>query len=516
MEVAQPGDRLDQHVVEDDFAINLHAAPVDVLEDLSTLVVYPMDTRDSTQTVVVQESEQLVDCRRPGSGPATDGRADAGSATDRAMKVLPVLSWWGVSWHSFIVAHSHFDSIPDGPPRRGLAALLTIVVLLIAAGTIAAMVALWPDASKVPHDKNPYGGQGVSTVAARVTSIAPFDCNSGGVGPDGQTEVAGNCAHIGVTIKGSPAKFDLDASRYKAGINVGDNIEVVRFAPSGQPPTYQFLDYRRGLPLTALAAIFAVIVIAVARWRGLFAIVGIGVALLGLTKFVLPALLVGESPIVVTVVGATAIMIAVLYLAHGISIRTTSALFGTLVGIALTAGIGFAATGWTNLTGLGSEDDQLLIATAPAIQLSGIVAASVVIAGLGLLNDVTVTQASAVWELRALQPMARGAAIFASAMRIGRDHIASSIYTLVFAYAGSAMTVLLLITAYQRSLTQMATTEQIAQEIVRALVGAIGLVLAVPVTTLFAVWLAPKTRDEPDVSAEIEPQAGRRRALPNG
>jgi uncharacterized membrane protein len=127
---------------------------------------------------------------------------------------------------------------------------------------------------------------------------------------------------------------------------------------------------------------------------------------------------------------------------------------------------------------------------------------------------VTVTQASAVWEMRALQPLARGATIFASAMRIGRDHIASSIYTLVFAYAGSAMTILLLITAYQRSLTEMATTEQIADEIVRALVGAIGLVLAVPVTTLIAVWLAPRPSDETETPIENPtPAPGRRRAI---
>ena len=122
----------------------------------------------------------------------------------------------------------------------------------------------------------------------------------------------------------------------------------------------------------------------------------------------------------------------------------------------------------------------------PALDLSGVVAATMVIAGLGVLNDVTVTQASAVWELRALRPAAARLAVFASAMRIGRDHIASSVYTLVFAYAGTAMTVLLLITAYQRGLADVATAEEIAQEIVRTLVGAIGLVLAVPITTALA------------------------------
>lgn len=184
-------------------------------------------------------------------------------------------------------------------------------------------------------------------------------------------------------------------------------------------------------------------------------------------------------------------MLAVLYLAHGISIRTTSALFGTLFGIAFTAVIGAATTDWAHLTGIGSEDDHLLLATAPQMSLAGVVAASMVIAGLGVLNDVTVTQASAVWEMRALKPTAGRAELFGSAMRIGRDHIASSVYTLVFAYAGTAMTTLLLISAYQRPLFEVAVTEGIAQEIVRTLVGAIGLVLAVPITTAIAVWLAP-------------------------
>jgi uncharacterized membrane protein len=381
-----------------------------------------------------------------------------------------------VLWHAVIVAHSHSHShgpVPDGPPRRSLAIALTAVVLVIATVAVTAMIILWPSSDEVPRSQNPYGAEGVSTVDATVTGVDPFDCNSGGEGPDGTVEVAGDCAHVEASVGKETATFDLDASRYKAGI-----------------------DFRRGMPLLALTAIFAVLVTAIARWRGLFALVGIGVTLLALTKFMLPAFLAGESPLAVAVVGSTVIMIVVLYLAHGISIRTTSALFGTLVGIALTASIGFWATGWAQLSGVGSEDDQRLIATVPDISLSAIVAGTMVIAGLGVLNDVTVTQASAVWEMRALQPAARGLTVFASAMRIGRDHIASSVYTLVFAYAGSAMTVLLLATAYQRGLADIAVTEEIGQEIVRTMVGAIGLVLAVPVTTLFAVWLAPRRTEE--------------------
>lgn len=401
--------------------------------------------------------------------------------------------------HTHSHSHSH-QAPPDGPPRRGLAVVLTMVVATIAAAAVVAIVLLWPDSTKVPRDQNPYGAQGVSTVDGTVTKIVPFDCGSGGEGPDGTVEVAGDCAHVTATVPDGTGTFDLDASRYRAGIETGDKVQLIRIKPAGQPVSYEFMDFERGLPLVALAAIFAVLVVVVARWRGLFALVGIGVTLLALTKFMLPAFLAGESPIAVAVVGSTAIMIVVLYLAHGVSIRTTSALFGTLVGIGITALIGVGATGWAQLSGIGSEDDQRLIATVPDLSLSAIVAGTMVIAGLGVLNDVTVTQASAVWELRAVQPAARAAELFTSAMRIGRDHIASSVYTLVFAYAGSAMTILLLATAYQRGLASIATTEEIGQEIVRTLVGAIGLVLAVPVTTLFAVWLAPR-RTEPVVAS---------------
>jgi uncharacterized membrane protein len=374
--------------------------------------------------------------------------------------------------------------------------MLAMVVVAIAVAALVGMVSLWPDPDDVPKGENPYAGEGVSTVEGTVVEVAPFDCNSGGEGPDQQPSVPGDCAKVTATTDDDDqAVFNLDPGRYHAGIDVGDDVRMIRIQPAGQSASYEFLDFQRGFPLTALAIAFAVLVVLVARLRGLFALVGIGVTLLALTKFMLPAMLAGESPLQVAVVGSTGIMIAVLYLAHGVSIRTTSALFGTIAGIGLTALIGLLGTGWSNLSGIGTEDDQALVATVPALDLSGVVAATMVIAGLGVLNDVTVTQASAVWELRALRPTADRLAVFASAMRIGRDHIASSVYTLVFAYAGSAMTVLLLITAYQRGLAEIATTEEIGQEIVRTLVGAIGLVLAVPITTALAVFMAPRPAD---------------------
>jgi uncharacterized membrane protein len=402
-------------------------------------------------------------------------------------------------WHPAQVPHSHAHVPLDdtAPADRTLVSILGGVVALIAVAAALGMVLLWP--SHVPHGANPYSGPNVSRVEATVVAVKAFDCNSRGVGEDNTPMVEGDCAKVTARLtSGGLAKFTLDPTRFVGGgMRDGDEVKLIRIEPEDQPVTYEFYDFQRGLPLTLLAVAFAVVVAAVGRLRGVFALVGIGVTLFALTKFVLPALLAGEPAIPVAVVGSTAIMLCVLYLAHGVSVRTTSALFGTLFGIAFTAATGLAATGWSHLTGIGDENDHLLVATAPALSLSGVVAASMIIAGLGVLNDVTVTQASAVWEMRALKPAARGWEIFASAMRIGRDHIASSVYTLVFAYAGSAMTIMLLITAYQRGWADIATTEQIAQEVVRTLVGAVGLVLAVPVTTGIAVGLSRRPQSRP-------------------
>jgi len=409
--------------------------------------------------------------------------------------------------------HSHGTDI-DVPPRPLLAAALGAVVGLLAVAVAVSAFFLWPNSSDIPQDQNPYKQPGVSIIDATVTSASPLECGSGGEGPDGLPEVKGKCAKVAVTTKLGKGILTLDAARAKVGIKSGDKLKVVRIAKQGQPTTYQFYDFQRGLPLVLLSVIFGALVIAVARWRGLFAMVGIAVTLLALTKFMLPAFLAGENPLPVAIVGSTGIMLVVLYLAHGVSIRTTAALFGTLAGLAITALFGVVGTGWSNLTGIGSEDDQVLAAIAPLVNLSGVVAAAMVVAGLGVLNDVTVTQASAVWELRDAKPDATATEIFTSAMRIGRDHIASSVYTLVFAYAGSAMTILLLVVAYQQSLFQIATTEQIGQEVVRTLVGAIGLVLAVPITTLIAVALAPQRQERPPPQTTTGPLPGRRRALP--
>jgi uncharacterized membrane protein len=180
-------------------------------------------------------------------------------------------------------------------------------------------------------------------------------------------------------------------------------------------------------------------------------------------------------------------MFVVLYLAHGPSTRTSTALTGTLLGLLVTAAVGGLAVHAARLTGLSSDENALLSSVSANVNLHGLVTCGLIVAGLGVLNDVTITQTSAVWELRAAAPDMGRSALFTRAMRIGRDHIASSVYTIVFAYAGAALPTLMLIELYPRPLTDILASEDIAEEIVRTLSSAIGLVLAVPITTGIAV-----------------------------
>ena len=307
--------------------------------------------------------------------------------------------------------------------------------------------------------------------------------------------------------KGELVALDVPAENYRAGMQVGDRIKVIRvYNHMAGPPTYGFIDYARQKPIGALAIAFAVVVVAVARLRGLAALLGLGIAFLILIKFMLPALLTGESALLVGLVGSSAIMFVVLYLAHGFSARTTTALAGTLFGLLATAGLGTWAVHAVRLTGLADREGVTLTALNGRVDLSGLVLCGIIVAGLGILNDVTITQSSAVWELHELSPNRSARELFTSAMRIGRDHIASAVYTIAFAYAGAALPILLLVDTYGRPLLEVIGTEGVAEEVVRTLVGSIGLVLAIPLTTAVAVAVVKsagardRDRDRPSPS----------------
>ena len=276
--------------------------------------------------------------------------------------------------------------------------------------------------------------------------------------------------------KGETITLEFPESPTTPDLDPGDRV-VLSYNPSAEPGfEYQFADRQRRPVLLWLTILFAIAVIALGGWRGLTALAGLGATIVVLLVFVLPAILDGRSPVLVAVFGASAIAYLALYLAHGFKTMTTVALLGTLAALALTVVLASVFTAWAEFTGLATEEAVLVQIGAENVDLSGLVLGGMVIGALGALDDMTVTQASAVWELRATSGRVKRRDLTRSAVRIGRDHVASTVNTLALAYAGAALPLLILLVQSHQSLGTVANSETIAVEIVRTLVGSIGLV----------------------------------------
>ena len=265
---------------------------------------------------------------------------------------------------------------------------------------------------------------------------------------------------------------------------------------------YSFYEFKRERPLLLLLFTFVLVAAFVGRSRGIRALLALALSLLILAFFMLPAIASGSSPMLVALVGASAVMFVALYLSHGINVRTTSAVIGTVVSLGITGLVAALAVGAANFTGLADEEANYLRATSDAIDLRGLLLAGIIIGALGVLDDVTVTQSSAVWELHQADPTMGFTGLFQSAIRIGRDHIASAVNTLVLAYAGASLPLLLLFTNVGTPFGELFNGEPVATEIVRMLAGSIGLMASVPITTaLTALVVTTADRPTPQRSA---------------
>jgi uncharacterized membrane protein len=270
--------------------------------------------------------------------------------------------------------------------------------------------------------------------------------------------------------------------------------EVINVSGLNPQRQYQFADFQRRQTLLWLVIAFGIVVVALGGWRGAAALGGLIASVGVLLVFVLPAILDGHSPVMVAVVGAATIAFVALYTAHGFSRMTTVALIGTLAALILTALLSFLVVGIAEFTGFVTEESALLT-LFDDIDVRGLLLAGIVLGAAGAIDDVTVTQASAVWELRAANPELTSAELFSRGLRIGRDHIASTVNTLLLAYAGAALPLLVLFVLSEQSLGTVANSEVVAVEIVRTLVGSIGLVAAVPFTTwMAAIASTPRIR----------------------
>ncbi|MFJ8586248.1 YibE/F family protein [Streptomyces sp. NPDC093595] len=407
-------------------------------------------------------------------------------------------------------AHGHTHSHgPAAPVSQHLRKVIAAVLIPFATAVVVGLALLWPGGAPA-HERTGVGfdRQTEQGTVVRVERVDCKDVNAAQVPPTGDTTTPegreavnaqqGTCAKATVEVttgKDRGRRFvevvQPDSPRQ---LDQGQGV-VVAYAPDApRDLQYSVTDVDRRVPVAILAGIFALAVVAVGRMRGVMALIALAASFVVLTVFILPAILQGSNPLVVAVVGASAIMLMALYLCHGLTARTSVAVLGTLISLLLIGLLGSAFIGWASLTGNTDDYTGLIHGLYPNIDMSGLLLAGVIIGSLGVLDDVTVTQTSAVWELHQADPKMGPRALYRAGIRIGRDHIASVVNTLVLAYAGAALPLLLLFSIAESSVGTVANSELVAQEIVRTLVGSIGLVASVPVTTALAALVVSADR----------------------
>ena len=388
--------------------------------------------------------------------------------------------------HGHSHSHSHdAGGFPVAPSRQRA---LFVAVVVLGFLTIVGIVVLRPTGDVHAHA----AATGIQSerYKATVTEATRELCSYA------TSDNPRTCLRVIVTLKQGPGKgatIDLSESGEIAAddpfapkLKPGDHV-IVGYEPAND--VYFYADRDRRGTLLVLSALFAAGVIALGRWRGVSALIALGASVAVLLQFIVPAVLDGRSPLLVAIVGSAAVAFIALYLSIGFNTMTTVALLGTLAALALTAVLGSGFFAAARFTGAVSDEASYLRIVTDVVDVRGLLLGGVVIGALGALDDMTVTQASAVWELRRASPALTRHELYTSALRIGRDHVGSTVNTLLLAYAGASLPLMLLFVLSNQSLGTVANSEIVAIEIVRTLVGSIGLVAAVPATTWLASWV---------------------------
>lgn len=386
--------------------------------------------------------------------------------------------------------HGHGHG-PAAPSSRRVRVLLVAVLVPVALATLVGVSLTWP--GDLPQGNGVDLGFGQRPVNGEVLDVGAAPCTGTAPAAPGQGD---KCTALTVRLTegssaGATIRQVLPNEPSTPRFSSGDEIVL---AYSGGDPSdelsYQVVDFQRSGSMLWLAVLFATAVLLLGRWKGLASLIALGFSFLVLVIYLFPAILGGADPVVVGVLAAGVIMFGVLYLSHGFSAQTSTAVLGTLLSLALIGVLGSVFTAATKLTGLGSDTANLISILGHGIDARGLLLAGVIIGTLGVLDDVTVTQTSSVWELRRANPEMGVRALYSSALRIGRDHISSAVNTLALAYAGAALPLMLAYSLSGQTFGTLVTAQEVAQEVVRTLVGSIGLVAAVPITTALAAIIS--------------------------
>lgn len=369
------------------------------------------------------------------------------------------------------------------------------LVLLLLVATVVGLVALWApgDPGQDPRV------QRAETVAAEVVSVREEACPGG-------TQA---CRAIDARVDGGPdagtrTTITLGPVEVTPDLSVGDGIRVSRAEiPEGATAeAYAYVDRERRAPQLWLSVVFAVLLVVMARAQGLWALLGFAASLALVVEFLVPAMLEGTAPLLVALVGALAVMFLTVLLTYGLAAQSLAAILGIATSLGVAALLGQLMVGLTGLDGRGGDTANALAFAADGVSLQGIVLAGMVLGALGVLADTAVTQASAVMALRRANPAQTARELYRGAFAVGRDHLVATTHTLVLAYVGASLPLLLLLDAGGVSGADLLNSPEVAEPVVATLVGSIALLLSVPLTTALSAVLVSR------IPADALPRTG--------
>lgn len=282
---------------------------------------------------------------------------------------------------------------------------------------------------------------------------------------------------------------------YGQELSAGDRVFIRRTVTFDGEELLQVDDLDRRMVLLAVSALFVLAVIALGRWQGVRALVSLALSVAAIAFILIPRILAGASPVAWGIAVAIGILFTSIALTHGVNRASLAAFLGTAVSIVLTGALAAAAVAAARFSGIADDATFYLdIESGGTIDLRGLLLAAIIIGVIGVLDDVAVTQAAAVEELHGASPGITARELFQRALRIGREHVGALVNTLALAYAGAALPLLLLFRGAASPLDEIINREMIAVEVVRTLVGSIGVIAAVPLATAFAVFLIHRQR----------------------
>jgi uncharacterized membrane protein len=276
-------------------------------------------------------------------------------------------------------------------------------------------------------------------------------------------------------------------------LTLGDKVMVsISKTPENVVKAY-FVDYVRTTPMLWLAIIFAAAIVIISQWKGVGALLSMAFSLYVIIGYIIPNILNGEDPLRVSIIGSIILLGVTLYLTYGWTLKTHAAVLSMIVVLILTGALSALFVFVTKLNGTGDESVMFLAQLMEnSINMRGLLLGGMLIGALGVLDDLVTTQASAVFELHHANPNFGFLGLYHASMRIGQDHVAATVNTLVLAYAGSSLPMLLLFSLARGDYGYLINYAFVAEEIVRTLVGSLGLIAAVPITTAIAIFFAQR------------------------